>query len=243
LTFTVSRKALLFLGGLLIFVIGGAVGAAIRGGGGDTTTTTVVETVAPEETASEEAEFEEEGEASASSDSEAGDCEEKGINAQVGNEGRCEEDGTTYVVADSGRPLQLEELSATLLDTETTKTASDEYGDTKTANGVYVIFTLEVNNKTHSPVYFDSGQEQTALYLGEDEYTEDFEVENWALDDSFLNKFEKLQPGAPVTGQVAFDVPKAALSELHKGGNLAIANFSDEGEGEWDPVGIIRTYK
>jgi len=244
MTFTISRKVLYVVGGIAVIVIAGVIGALIGGGGRDTTVVKTVEVTAPaagEEGGEEEAAFEAEEEEAETA--EAGDCDEKGINSTVGKEGRCTEEGTTLVVVDKGSVLSLEELDAKLVGMETAKTLSGEYGETKSANGVYVVFRLEVTNKTHSPVYFDSGQEQTALYLGENEYTEDFEAENWVLEDSFLNTFEKLQPGAPVTGSIAFDVPRSVLPDLHKTGNLDIANFSDEGEGEWDPIGVIRTYE
>lgn len=235
------------LGGILIVVIAGVLGAAI--GGGDGTTTTVVETVeARSEENSEEALDEEEEDEAAETDvvsdeDDAGDCDAQGINSEQGNEGTCVQDGTTLVVVDKGSTLKLKELNVQMLGLETTKSITGEYGESKTANGIYVVIELEVTNKMHSPVYFDGNQEQTALYLGENEYTEDFEAENYVQDDSFVNSFEKLQPQAPVAGTVVFDVPKSMLSSLRRNGNLDIANFSDEGEGDWDQIGVIRTYK
>lgn len=240
MTITVPRKVLFAIGGILLLVLAGVFGALIAGGGGGTTTTTVVETVETQSFGSEEVEaVEEEPE-----DAEDSNCDAKGINREVGKEGSCIEDGVELVVVDRESTLKLKELNVTVRDMETTTTASDEFGTTKSANGVYVIFDLEVFNKTNSPLYFDSSQEQTTLYLGDNEYTEDFEVENYALDNSFVSKFEEIQPETSTTGTIAFDVPQKLVPDLRKTGNLAILNFSDEGEGEAaEQIGIIRTYE
>lgn len=249
LTFTVSRKVLYVLGGLVVVVLAGVLGAVIGGGAGsDTSTTTVVRTVtagAAEDAqdavdAIEDEEGKEESIASGSEDT----CDELGINSEVGKEGSCIDDGKNYVVADMGSTLKLRELNAKLLGMETAKTITGEYGESKTANGVYVIFNLEITNKLSSPARFDSFQEQTALLLGENEYTEDFDVENYALDSSFLNLYDEIQPDTSQSGTVAFDVPKKLVPDLYKTGNLFILNFSDEGEeGEITQYGLFRTYQ
>ena len=249
MTFTVSRKALIALGGVAVVVLAGVLGALIAGGGGDTTTVTVVETVEAEESvssedvAAEEAALEAE-EAAEETDGAVGGCDDLGINREVGKEGRCDESGVTNVVVDKGSLLKLKELNARLLDIETAKAITGEYGDTKTANGVFVIFELEITNKTHAPTYFDASQEQAYLSLGENLYTEDFEAENYALDDSFLNLFEEIQPQTSSIGTIVFDVSKKVIPDLHKTGNLEILNFSDEGYAEKaSEVGVFRTYK
>ncbi len=246
LTFTVSRKVLYVLGGIGIVVLAGVLGAAIADGGSNPETTTVVETVEVEaEAASEETEAEEAENISAESEEEAeGDCDELGINPEVGKEGTCTSEGLSLVVVDKESMLKLRELNLQLLGMETQKTVTGEFGETKSANGVFVIFDLEVTNKTSSPVYFDSNQEQAVLFLGDNEYTEDFEVENWALDDSFVNKFEEIQPETSTTGSIAFDVPPKLLPDLKRTANLDILNFSDEGQIEsTEQLGVIRTYK
>ncbi|HEU5254159.1 MAG TPA: DUF4352 domain-containing protein [Solirubrobacterales bacterium] len=240
MTITVSRKVLYAIGGVLLLVLAGFLGALIAGGDGGTTTTTVVETVEAQSSSSEEVETVKDD----SEDAGRSDCDSQGINREVGKEGTCTEDGVSLVVVDRESTLKLKELNVTVRDMETTSTASDEFGTTKSANGVYVIFDLEVLNKTNSPLYFDSSQEQALLYLGDNEYTEDFEVENYALDDSFLSKFEEIQPETSTTGTIAFDVPQKLIPDLGETGNLAILNFSDEGEaGAAEQLGIIRTYK
>lgn len=249
MTFTVSRKVLLVLGGVAVVVLAGVLGALIAGGGGGATTTTVVEAVEAEESgtaegvSAEEEDLEAE-EAEEADDSEAGSCEELGITHEVGKEGRCVEEGVTNVVVNKGSLLKLKELNARLLDTETVKSITGEYGDTKTANGVFVIFELEITNKAHTPTYFDSGQEQAYLSLGENLYTEDFDAENYALDSSFFSNFEEIQPETPSTGTIVFDVPKKLVPDLRESGNLEILNFSDEGYSEEaTEVGIFRTYQ
>jgi len=224
----------------------GVLGAVISGGGGGAETTTVVETVEVEAEPISGKSGESGGEEiSAESDEETeGDCDELGINPEIGREGTCTSDGVSLVVVDKGSLLKLRELDLRLLGMETQKTVTGEYGETKSANGIFVIFDLEVTNKTSSPVYFDSSQEQAVLFLGENEYTEDFEVENWALEDSFVNKFEEIQPETSTTGSIAFDVPPKLLPDLRKTANLDILNFSDEGQiDSVTQLGVIRTYK
>lgn len=246
MTVTVPRKVLYAIGGVTLLVIAGLLGALIAGGDSETTTTTVISTVEAAESdiaATEESDTGGDGSAS-SEDSPDGSCDAKGINRDVGKEGTCTEDGREYVVVNRDSTLRLHELNAKILDTETTTSVSDEFGTSKSANGIYVIFDLEVFNKTSSPLYFDSSQEQAFLYLGENEYTEDFEVENYSLDDSFVNTFEEIQPETSTTGSIAFDIPPKLVPDLERDGNLAILNFSDEGEGEnVDQLGIIRTYR
>lgn len=242
MTITVSRKVLYVLGGVLVVVLAGVLGAAIAGGGSKTETTTVVETVSSDGSDQPDDGAQEAEDAVAASASD--DCDSMGINRAVGREGTCTDDGVQLVVIDKESVLKLNELNLRLLDIETTKTVSDEFGTTKSANGIYAIFALEVVNKTNSPVYFDSSQEQALLYLGDNEYTEDFEVENYALDDSFVSKFETIQPDTSMTGSIAFDIPPKLVHDLGNGGNLAILNFSDEGEaGAAKQIGIVRTYK
>ena len=241
MTITVSRKVLYAVGGVVLLILAGFLGALIAGGdGATTTTTTVLETVEAQSSSSGEAETVEEEPA----DEGSSDCDSLGINRDVGKEGTCTDGGVKLVVVDRESTLKLKELNLNLRNMETTPTASDEFGTTKSANGVYVIFDLEVFNKTNSPLYFDGSQEQTVLYLGDNEYTEDFEVENYALDDSFVSKFEEIQPETSTTGSIAFDVPQKLIPDLEKTANLAIFNFSDEGEGGTaEEIGIIRTYK
>ena len=246
MTINVPRKVLYVFGAIAVIVGAGVLGAAAAGGGGDGETVTVVETVT-EQPGEEEAEaVSEEGEEGGEGEevSEEGDCDELGINREVGNEGRCTREGVELVVVDKGSLLKLRELNVRLLSMKTTDTVSGEFGESKTANGTFVIFDLEVLNKANSPMYFDDSQEQVYLYLGDNEYTEDFEVENYVLDDSFVNKFEEVQPETATTGTVAFDIPPKLVGDLQRNGNLAIFNFSDAGEaGAATQSGIIRTYK
>ncbi len=177
-------------------------------------------------------------------ESEWPDCEEAGIAAPPRREGTCDAGGQKAIVVNEESTLELKELKVNLLGTEETKTVTSEYGETKSASGTYVIFTLEVTNRTNVPVYFDSNQSQVFLYIDENVYTEDFDVENYALDDSFLDQFKEIQPKGTQTGTVAFDVPNSVLSGLDRTGNLDVINFSEEEEGlNAREIGTIRTYQ
>lgn len=234
------------LGFLLVFAVGIGTGLLIGDDGGETRTVTTI-------AAEEETEAEPDGEASGASspaeegedeDEELTDCEEAGISAPPRKEGACSEEGKKFVVVDEDSTLKLAELEVELLGTQKAKTVSSEYGEAKTANGTYVIFTLDVVNRTRVPVYFDSGQTQVFLYIGGNIYTEDFDVENYALDDSFVSQFKEVQPQGSQTGTVAFDVPDSVLPKLETTGNINIVNFSDEEAGlDAREVGTIRTYQ
>jgi hypothetical protein len=156
----------------------------------------------------------------------------------------CTEHGVNLVVAGGDSSLKLKELNATLLKTETTKSVSDRFGTTKTADGTYVILWLKTLIKLDYQTSFDGNFEQAYLYLNGQGYSEDFEVENYALESSFANKLYSSPVRAAVKGTIAFDVPSNLAPELKKSGSLILLNSSEEGQLETaKQIGIIRTYK
>lgn len=244
MTFTLSRRTLLIIGFVLVFGAGIGVGVAISEDTDDATTAAGRSEgkVASQADSGqgEVTEVETQPEESESGSEE--DCEEAGISVEPRNEGVCAEDGVTYVVVNERHKLKLKELEVRLLGIQETGSVSSSYGETKTANGTYVLFTLEVTNRLHEPASFDANQEQTALYIDGNTYTEDFEAENYGLEDSFL-ELESIQPQGTETGTIAFDVPDKVLSKLTKSGNLDIVNFSEESSSNPREVGTIRTYQ
>jgi hypothetical protein len=190
----------------------------------------------------EEEEAEENGEESGSSS----DCDEEEINSGSRKEGTCIEGNTKVVVANLHSSLKLETLEAKLLDIEERKTIDGEYGESDTANGIFVTFSLKVTNLSHAPQELE--EEQTVLYVDESLYTQDFEVQNGIEQDSFLWQGAEIQPSAGVEGTVTFDVPKKIAKKITEDGNLNFLNFGTEYFEpeeffEQEEVGTIRTYK
>ncbi len=171
------------------------------------------------------------------------DCEEKGITRQVGKEGSCFEDGVENVVVNRGSKLKLDELNVSLKDIQVRDSVSSSLGS-DSAGGSFVTFTLEVMNKLSSPVYFDDSQSQVSLSVGPGVYTEDFNVQNGYIQDSFSWIGEEIQPQGVQAGTVTFDLPKKVVPKLDVDGNLQILNFTDSTDPESaTQQGVIRTYK
>ncbi len=239
-------------GGLILLCVAGML---VAGCGGGTTTVTVSDGASADESSSEageiqegleseleEEEAEESGEGSASSS----DCDEKEINSGARKEGTCTEGNTKVVVADLHSPLKLETLQAKLLGIEEHKTIQGKFGESDTANGVFVTFKLEVMNLSHAPQEFE--EEQSVLFVNESIYTQDFEVQNGIEQNSFLWKAAEIQPGGSVEGTVTFDIPEKIAKKITDEGNLDFINFGaeyfePEEFFEQEEVGTIRTYK
>lgn len=233
------------------FVLLCVAGVLVAGCGGGTTTVTV----SADESSSEAGEIqeqldselqEEETEENGEESDSSSDCEEKEINSGSRKEGTCIEGNTKVVVVNLNSPLKLETLEAKLLDIEERKTISGEYGESETANGIFVTFNLMVTNLSHAPQELE--EEQTVLYVGESIYTQDFEVQNGIEQDSFLWQGAEIQPSGGVEGTVTFDIPKKIAKKITEEGNLNFLNFGveyfePEEFFEQEEVGTIRTYK
>jgi Domain of unknown function (DUF4352) len=227
-------------------------GLLVAGCGGGTTTVTVSgDTSANESEAGEiqerldselqEEEAEENGEESDSSS----ECEEKEINSGSRQEGTCIEGDTKVVVSNLHSPLKLKTLEAKLLGIEERKTIHGEYGESDTANGIFVTFNLKITNLSHAPQELE--EEQTVLFVNESIYTQDFEVQNGIEQDSFLWQGAEIQPSSSVEGTVTFDIPKKIAKKITEEGNLDFLNFGAEYYEpeefyEQEEVGTIRTY-
>jgi hypothetical protein len=223
---TAQWKALLVSAGAMLLLC--SLGGVVAGCGGGTETATIEPAPLTFE-GSAEGEVKTLGKAL-----EAGAC-------GSGTQSPCTLDGKKIVVVDRSDILSLRELSVTLRDVGTASSLSDRFGTTKSADGIYLIFELEVLNKTQGPQLFDGNLEQVYLYLGGDEHTEDFEAENYALESSFVNRANTVLPGKPAKGDFVFDVPRKLLPDLDESGNLTILNFSDEGKAKTaTQIGVIR---
>lgn len=130
--------------------------------------------------------------------------------------------------ANAGGTLKLDSLSAKVVGVRIEHQLSSDMG-VKTAKGKFVIVTLAVTNKAHSPQSWGSNQSALVAANG-DNYSEDFDVENGVDQNSLLwtasgNLNGSAQPGQTVTGDVVFDVPSNVRVS---GGSIGIVNFGDD---------------
>jgi len=221
---------MLVLGLIAALGIGFVIGMLVAEGGKDAVTTTV--------TTGASAAEEEKGESEGESFGE-GSCIERGIDTAERKEGTCSQEGHKYAVVDRQSTLEMETLDAKLLGIRKNKTLSSDLGS-ETASGIFVTFELSITNRTHTPATFEEGQ--CWLYIDENVYTQDFEVQNGIEQQSFLWQGQEIQPQNSQVGTVTFDVPSSVLTDLEKGGNLDFGNFGSEGE-EGHEIGTIRTYQ
>jgi hypothetical protein len=176
-------------------------------------------------------------------------CDELGINATQLHEGKCVGDGYHYNVVNKASTLRMKTLTVNLAGIRTTDALSDPNGmDSKTADGKFVVVTLNVTNRTHAPAAWQSDQTLLALGNGthtDDQYSESFNAENGADQNSCLWKVGgalngSLQPGMSATCDVVFDVPAHAKLE-RTGSNLVVADLGTDVNSA-STFGLIRTY-
>lgn len=130
---------------------------------------------------------------------------------------RCaEKSGQTIALAHGTQPLRLKTLTAQIVGVRTAGSVSSGDGAVSaTATGVFLIVTLRVVNRTDAPQTFDGiGAAQVALGLNGATYTESFQAENQADQQSFISQSTPIQPGESQTGAVVFDVPPARARTL-----------------------------
>lgn len=161
-------------------------------------------------------------------------------------EGACVDGTQRFVVVNRNSTVRLPELSARIVGIETTDVISD-LGTVTRPNGVFLIFTLEVENRLSAPVEFDTDG-QTLYTAGRGgkgvEFTPDSNA-TFEHPDSFVRQGEEIQPGTAQVGTVVFDVSQEGVGELEKTGNLYLWNFSDatvSAKRAKLPVGTFRTY-
>ncbi len=180
-----------------------------------------------------------------SSTSKPTDCNALGIDSKGLREGTCFTNGEKFTVVNKASTLHLRSLTAKFNGARTQNSLSAP-ASTATANGEFVIISLTIANKLDTPQTFDQiGTPQTALELGNKVYTEDFQAENGPDQQSFIaNQLSQngIQPGESKTGDVVFDVPSRAVSELDKTGNIIVVNFGDAAQSPSGTIGVIRTY-
>jgi hypothetical protein len=170
-------------------------------------------------------------------------CDALGINSKELKEGSCTVKGQDVVVVNKDSRLKLDQLTARLVGISTADTLQGRSFGPKSASGVFVVARVEITNTTHEPQTYDSSGEATALNLGRDVYTEDFNIENGTARDSFVWRSKELQPHESTTGTLVYDVPASAVGHLETDGYLSVGNFRDDpGSQRPKQLGVIRTY-
>lgn len=170
------------------------------------------------------------------------DCNELGINGDVGNEGACtDENGLKLRLVDRGTTLTLNEISVRDTSVNMTTEIPGEVDGPSRASGTYAQITVTVRNEGSSPIRIEPGMFR--LVTSGAQYTTDFEAMN-EPGNSCVWDSEEVQPGNERTCWVAFDVSKKNAENVTANGNLYVVQPSDMREAEAKRrVGIIRLYK
>jgi hypothetical protein len=126
--------------------------------------------------------------------------------------------------------LRLKTLRARVVDVSTASTLSGAVSS-KTAQGRFVVISLNITNDADSPETFGSvGDQQTAI-LGQASrtYSEDFDAENGPDEHSCLSNDNPIQPGANLQCDVIYDIPTPAVDRARaRGLGLIVVNFGDD---------------
>ena len=156
-------------------------------------------------------------------------------------EGRCATNGLSLVVANRGHEARLHTLAATLNGCRTTQSVSDGYGQSATAAGIYVICSLTVRNRADGPESFGDNGAQTLLLVDRKRYTDAFDAENQADQQSFVSQDGDLQPGLSRTGDVIFDVPQRLAGDALTRGSVLTVDFGTDPNSA-TAAAVLRTY-
>ena len=233
----------------LLVAVGLGVGGTLLATGGDDdgSTVTTVTTTVPAERTSDGASTDTTPPPETTTETEGVDpnktCNALGINSEELREGSCTWKGQDFVVVNKDSILTLDQLTARLVGISTADTLQGPSLGPESASGVFVIASVEITNTTNKPQTYDSSGDATSLTLGNDVYTEDFDVENGTATDSFVWRTEELQPDESMTGTLVYDVPANAVDHLETDGYLSLANFRDDsGLQRAKQLGLIRTY-
>lgn len=145
----------------------------------------------------------------------------------------------TPISVDRGQTLKLSSLDAKVLGVSIQNQLSSDMG-VKTANGRYVVISVALTNRAHSPQNVPSDQTALASANG-DNYTEAFDVENGIDQNSMLWKnglSNAIQPGQTAVGDYVYEVPNGVKVS---GGVWGIVNFGDSvGDNTVSQIGGVR---
>jgi hypothetical protein len=171
------------------------------------------------------------------------DCNALGINPTGMHEGTCTHAGFTYVIVDENHSLKLRTLSAKLTGVHSTAVLEGQ-----TAQGRFVVASLDITNRLELAQQFDAqGTQQAALILEGTRYTEDASAEKSADRASCLSRSVRIPAGKSETCDVLFAVPTSAAAQIgkHGSGDLYIVDFGSDLAASVSPqtVGQIRLYR
>jgi hypothetical protein len=188
--------------------------------------------------------------ATTSASSASRDCDALGINYKQLKEGTCVSGGKTISVVNKSSTVHLSSLDAALNGFYTQASLGDSSGSGAPASGKFVILSITIKNKLHTPQQWQNGQASLFIAMSTsagNSYSESFAAENGPDGNSCLSKSGALsggfQPGLAITCDVVFDVP-ADASLGSRGSTLDIANFggTDLTNPSQPVLGLIRTY-
>jgi hypothetical protein len=157
-------------------------------------------------------------------------------------QGKCAKDGETLVFTGRDKPLVMKTQKITYKSLRTAKSTASSDGESRTAQGVFVIISVTFENRTDSPQMFQGAGDETAfLLLDNKQYTQDQEAADQADDAAFEYQIKTVQPGEKQTGDLVFDLPKDKVADLKDHGVLG---FLDLGRAYDDkpPLGLFRLY-
>jgi hypothetical protein len=153
----------------------------------------------------------------------------------------CSAKGVPGVYVAKRTTLPLTSLTVAVTAARTTRTLVEKIDGTTishaTAQGMFVVLTVRVVNRTHKPQLFNEDI-QTELLVGADTYSistngEESDSRSDGLD-------TQIEPGESATGDVVFDVAKKALTSYPAHAGLVVVNFGDfVSLGSVSQIGVI----
>lgn len=151
----------------------------------------------------------------------------------------CTVAGETVALAHGTKPLRLRTLTAQIIGLRTATSLADPGVASATANGVYIVITLKIVNRSQIPQSFDGvGGNATLLALNGSTYSESFDAENGPDQQSFLSETPTIQPGESATGDVIFDVPTSRARSVDVG-VLIVGDFASDLSSSLAGAGLI----
>jgi hypothetical protein len=140
----------------------------------------------------------------------------------------CSANGVATVYVAKQTTLPLATMAVTVTGVRMTRTLVEKVGGTTishaTAQGMFVVVTVRVANRTHKPQLFNDDS-QVELLIGSDTYSISASGDEA---DSATSAFDSdIEPGETATGDVVFDVAKSVLKSYPAHAGLVVVNFGD----------------
>jgi hypothetical protein len=140
----------------------------------------------------------------------------------------CSANGVATVYVAKRTALPLTTLAVTVTGVRTTRTLVEKVDGVTishaTAQGMFVVVTVRVANRTHKPQLFN-GDSQTELLIGSDTYS--ISTSGDEADSGTSGLDNQIEPGESATGDIVFDVAKSVLRSYPAHAGLVVVNFGD----------------